>query len=111
MKNKEKESLKMTAGETLLNKEIYMRTGIKPRQYFGKFFELQQDDLNYYEKFIHDETLRVAKLSDWIQTGKVVEGRIAAIKSTIFLNSLHTVIAKYSYGENPKDLVDEFLAV
>jgi tetratricopeptide (TPR) repeat protein len=67
--------------------------------------------VNYYEKFIQDETARVAKLEGWIETGKVAEDRIPAIKSKIFMVGLHTVIAKYSYGENPKDLVNEFLVV
>lgn len=74
-----------------------MRTIIKSKEYF--------------EKFIQNETNRIAKLLDWIKIGKVVEERIPAIKSKIFLISLHTVIAKYSYGENPKELVNDFLTV
>ena len=74
-----------------------MRTNIKSKEYFENFFELQLDDLNYYENSLKE--------------GKVKEDRVMAIKSTIFLNSLHTVIAKYTYGANPKDLVNEFLAV
>lgn len=74
-----------------------MRTNIKSKDYFEKFFELQLDDLNYYENSLKE--------------GKVKEDRVMAIKSTIFLNSLHTLIAKYSYGENPKELVNDFLTV
>jgi len=74
-----------------------MRTNVKSKEYFEKFFELQLDDLHYYENSLKE--------------GEVKEDRVMAIKSTIFLNSLHTVIAKYSYGENPKDLVNEFLTV
>ncbi|WP_239352099.1 PoNe immunity protein domain-containing protein [Snodgrassella communis] len=71
-----------------------MRTHLKTQDYFNTYFELQTDDLNYYENSLKE--------------GTVKENRIPAVKRKIFIITLHTLIAKYTSGYAIEELRKEF---
>ncbi len=68
-----------------------MRANIKTSDYFDNYYELQLDDLNYYESSL--------------EKGKAKEGRISAVKRKLFTISFYTLITKYSSGYEVSKLI------
>ena len=73
--------------------------------------KLKFKDEEYFNEYIEKEYGRIAKLLNWIETGKTPEERIPAVKSVLIDIKTDIIIGKYSRGDDLAPMKDEYTEV
>lgn len=66
-------------------------------------------DINYFNTFINEDSLRVEDFLDAVESGEVAQNRIIPVKAKVHDLKLGLLIAKYSKGDQLPSLENEYL--